>query len=80
MCSRASSPIDGGVGYVEWSFAVSGGLNSAKIDNGGGAVEMNADTAGKTVSSAKVVGTGDDLSLKLDYATKVPGRVPDHPA
>lgn len=68
--------VDGGVGYNEWSFVVSGGLSSAKIDNGGGAVEMNADTAGKTVSSAKVVGTGDDLSLSLDYATKVPGAYP----
>lgn len=68
--------VDGGVGYNEWSFVISGGLNSAKIDNGGGAVEMNADTAGKTVSSATVVGTGDDLSLKLDYATKVPGAYP----
>ena len=68
--------VDGGVGYVEWSFVISGGLNSAKIDNGGGAVEMNADTAGKAVSSAQVIGTGDDLSLKLDYATKVPGAYP----
>jgi phosphate transport system substrate-binding protein len=68
--------VDGGVGYLEWSFVVSGGLNSAKIDNGGGAVEMNADTAGKAVSTAQVVGTGDDLSLKLDYGTKVPGAYP----
>jgi phosphate transport system substrate-binding protein len=68
--------VDGGVGYLEWSFVVSGGLNSAKIDNGGGAVEMNADTAGKAVSVAKVIGTGDDLSLKLDYATKAAGAYP----
>jgi len=68
--------VDGGVGYLEWSFVVSGGLNSAKIDNGGGPVEMNADTAGKAVSTATVVGTGDDLSLKLDYATKVAGAYP----
>ena len=68
--------VDGGLGYLEWSFVVSGNLQSAKIDNGGGAVEMNADTAGKAVSSAEVVGTGDDLSLKLDYATKVPGAYP----
>ena len=68
--------VDGGLGYLEWSFVVSGNLQSAKIDNGGGAVEMNADTAGKAVSSAQVVGTGDDLSLKLDYATKVAGAYP----
>ena len=48
----------------------------AKIDNGGGAVELNADTAGKAVSAAQVTGTGDDLTLKLDYATKVAGAYP----
>jgi phosphate transport system substrate-binding protein len=68
--------VDGGVGYLEWSFVVSGGLNSAKINNGGGAVEMNADTAGKAVSSATVIGTGNNLSLKLNYGTKVPGAYP----
>jgi phosphate transport system substrate-binding protein len=68
--------VDGGVGYLEWSFVVSGGLNSAKINNGGGAVEMNADTAGKAVSSATVDAKGAQITLKLDYATKVAGAYP----
>jgi phosphate transport system substrate-binding protein len=68
--------VDGGVGYMEWSYVVSGGLQSAKIDNGAGAVEMNADTAGKAISSAQVSGTGDDLALKIDFATKVQGAYP----
>ena len=73
---QAISSTEGGVGYLEWSFAGSGGLSMAKIDNGGGAVALTADSAGKAVSAAKVTGTGDDLTLKLDYATKVPGAYP----
>ena len=70
--------VDGGVGYLEWSFVVSGGLNSAKINNGGGAVEMNADTAGKAVSAATV-----DAQRCPDHAEvelRHEGRrcVPDH--
>jgi phosphate transport system substrate-binding protein len=68
--------VDGGVGYLEWSFVVSGGLNSAKINNGGGAVEMNADTAGKAVSAATVDASGAQITLKLNYATKVAGAYP----
>ena len=48
----------------------------AQIDNGGGAVELTADRAGKAVSAATVTGTGKDLALKLDYATKTPGAYP----
>jgi phosphate transport system substrate-binding protein len=73
---QAVSSTEGGVGYLEWSFAGSGGLSMAKIDNGGGAVALNADSAGKAVSAATVTGTGDDLTLKLDYATKVAGAYP----
>jgi phosphate transport system substrate-binding protein len=67
---------DGAIGYIEYSFAVNGGLNTAAVDNGGGAVDLSATSAGKAVSSATIVGTGDDLSLKLDYATKTAGAYP----
>ena len=67
---------DGSIGYLEWSFAVSGNLDTAKVDNGGGAVELSSDAAGKTVADAAVVGTGDDLSLKINYATKAAGAYP----
>jgi len=67
---------DGSIGYVEWGFATDDGLNVAKIDNGGGAVELTAESAGQAVAAAQVVGTGKDLALKLDYATKVPGVYP----
>jgi phosphate transport system substrate-binding protein len=67
---------DGSIGYLEYSFAVNGGLNTAAVDNGGGAVDLSATSAGKAVSAATITGTGDDLTLKLDYATKVAGAYP----
>jgi phosphate transport system substrate-binding protein len=73
---QAISSTEGGVGYIEWSYAVSGNLATAKINNGGGAVELNADTAAAGVAAAQVTGTGNDLTLKLDYVTKAPGAYP----
>ena len=74
---QAISSTEGGLGYDEWSYAVSGNLNTAKIDNGGGAVELTADSAGAAVAAAKTAPTGPgDLSLKLDYATKAAGAYP----
>jgi phosphate transport system substrate-binding protein len=67
---------DGGITYVEWSFAKDNKLGIAKIDNGGGAVELTGETAGKAVEAAKIDGAGNDLRLKLDYATKEPGAYP----
>jgi phosphate transport system substrate-binding protein len=61
---------------VEWGFALDQGLSIAKIDNGAGAVELTAESAGKTVEAAQVVGTGKDLTIKIDYATKAPGAYP----
>jgi phosphate transport system substrate-binding protein len=67
---------DGGVGYVEWSNAKDLKLGVAQIDNGGGSVELSGDSAGKAISAAKPAGEGNDLRLKLDYATKQPGVYP----
>lgn len=74
--SKQVKSTDGSIGYVEWGFALDDGLDVAKVDNGGGAVELTAESAGKAVEAATVVGTGQDLSLKLDYATKEPGAYP----
>ena len=73
---QALGSTEGSIGYIEWSFAGSAGLSMAKVDNGGGAVALTADSAGKAVASAQITGTGDDLTLKLDYATKTPGAYP----
>jgi phosphate transport system substrate-binding protein len=74
---QAIGSTEGGIGYVEWSFAVSGNLDTAKVDNGSGAVELTADSAGAAVAAAKVASNGGkDLTLKLDYATKTSGAYP----
>ena len=68
---------EGSIGYMEWSYAENGGLSKAKIANGAGEfTELTADAAGKTVASAQVTGTGDDLKMTVDYATTAPGAYP----
>jgi phosphate transport system substrate-binding protein len=67
---------DGGITYVEWSYAKDNKLGIAMIDNGGGPVELTSPAVGKAVSAAKQTGTGNDLALKLDYATKEAGAYP----
>jgi phosphate transport system substrate-binding protein len=73
---QAVQSTEGGIGYLEWSYAVSGSLTYVQVNNGGGAVELTADTAGAAVAQAKVVGVGNDLTLKLDYTTKDPSSYP----
>ena len=67
---------DGGITYVEWSYAKDNDLGVAAIDNGAGAVELTSESVGKAVATAEQTGTGNDLALKLDYATKEPGAYP----
>jgi phosphate transport system substrate-binding protein len=62
--------------YVEWSYAVDNKLGIAQVDSGAGPVELSADSASKALAAAKPAGTGADLSLKLDYATKAAGVYP----
>lgn len=62
--------------YVEWSYARDNDLGVAKVDNGSGAVELTGESAGKAVAVATQSGTGNDLALKLDYATQEPGAYP----
>jgi phosphate transport system substrate-binding protein len=61
---------DGGIGYMEYSFAKNSNLGVAKIDNGGGAVELTTANVSKAVEAAQVTGSGNDLKLKLDYTTQ----------
>ena len=64
------------VGYMELSFAQDSKIPMAAINNGGGAVMPTTETAQAGLASATVVGTGNDLSLKIDYANKAPGAYP----
>ncbi|MGZ4601705.1 phosphate ABC transporter substrate-binding protein PstS [Oryzihumus sp.] len=74
--ANAVKSTDGGITYAEWSYAKDNKLGIAQIDNGAGPVELTGESAGKAVAAATVAGTGNDLKLKLDYATKTPGAYP----
>ena len=67
---------DGGITYVEWSYAKDNDLGIAQIDNGGGAVELTGESVGKAVEAATAAGEGNDLRLKLDYTTTEAGAYP----
>jgi len=67
----------GTIGYVELSFAQNSSLSMAKVVNGNGEpTELTAEAAGKTIAGAQITGTGDDLKMKIDYATKEAGAYP----
>jgi phosphate transport system substrate-binding protein len=77
LVGQAVQSTEGSIAYVEWSYAIQNNLSTGKIDNGAGAVELNADSAAKAVATAAVSPSGSgDLTLKLDYATKTPGAYP----
>ncbi len=75
--SGAVKSTDGSIAYVEWSFAQVNSLNMAKVGNGAGEfAELSADSAGKTIASAKVTGTAPDMSMSIDYKTSASGAYP----
>lgn len=67
----------GAVTYVEMSYATNNKLQTAQIKNGAGEyAALSPETASKAVAGAKVVGTGNDVALKIDYTTKEAGAYP----
>jgi len=75
--SAAVSKGQGSIAYVEWSFAQVNNLAISKIYNGAAEWSaLTAESAGKTIGGAQVVGTGNNLKLKIDYATKEAGAYP----
>ena len=74
--ATAAKGIEGSISYLEWSYITQNKLGLAKVDNGSGPVELTSTSVGKMVESATQKGTGNDLSLTLDYATTVPGAYP----
>lgn len=75
--SAAVAQAEGAITYVEWSYAKSRGLGVAKIDTGASEpVALTAETAAKTVETAKSVGQGNDLELQIDYGTTEDGAYP----
>jgi phosphate transport system substrate-binding protein len=66
----------GAIGYFELSY-VKDGLKAVSINTGAGKpVAPSSESATADIAAAKVVGTGKDLSLKLDYKTKAEGAYP----
>ena len=76
--SGAVKATVGAISYNELSFAKNAGLGIAKLATGASApVELTLDTASKAVEAATVDSSGgNDLTLKLDYATKAEGAYP----
>jgi phosphate transport system substrate-binding protein len=74
--ASAVQSTEGGITYAEWSYAKDNKLGIAQVDNGAGPVELTGEAVGKAVSAAKPDGQGNDLRLKLDYATKEAGAYP----
>lgn len=69
--------VKNSIGYIELSFAQTNGLKSAAINTGAPQpVEATAQNAASTIGKAQTAGTGSDLALILDYATKEPGAYP----
>ncbi|MFD5255034.1 phosphate ABC transporter substrate-binding protein PstS [Streptomyces bobili] len=67
---------NGAIGYMELSYAKDG-LGTVALNTGAAApVKASSDGATKAVAAAQVVGTGNDLALKIDYATKAEGAYP----
>ncbi|MFF5443105.1 phosphate ABC transporter substrate-binding protein PstS [Streptomyces achromogenes] len=65
----------GAIGYFELSFAK--GIDTVAIDTGAKApVKPSTESATADIAAAKVVGTGKDLALQLDYKTKAEGAYP----
>jgi phosphate transport system substrate-binding protein len=75
---QAIKATDGGIGYDEYSYARDGNLSMAKIltSSGGTPVELTAQSAGQALTAAQQLGTGNDLAMKLDYATSAAGAYP----
>ncbi|AIR99188.1 phosphate ABC transporter substrate-binding protein PstS [Streptomyces glaucescens] len=67
---------NGAIGYFELSYAKDG-IKTVDIDTGAGTpVKATVENATKAIADAKVVGTGKDLALELNYATKAEGAYP----
>jgi phosphate transport system substrate-binding protein len=75
--AAAVKSTPGALAYVELSFAQNSDLKKAKIKNGAGEyTELTGESAGKTIAGAKIVGTGNDLKMDIDYATTAAGAYP----
>ncbi|MFE4589347.1 phosphate ABC transporter substrate-binding protein PstS [Streptomyces laurentii] len=75
--ATAVKGAEGSIGYFELSFATANKISTVSINTGASApVAASAENASKAIAAAKVKGTGSDMALSLDYATKAEGAYP----
>ncbi|MCX5406232.1 phosphate ABC transporter substrate-binding protein PstS [Streptomyces sp. NBC_00335] len=69
--------VDGAIGYFELSYASAQSIKTVDVATGAATpVKATGENASKAIAAAKISGTGNDLALKLDYATKAEGAYP----
>ncbi|MFF9077532.1 phosphate ABC transporter substrate-binding protein PstS [Streptomyces sp. NPDC014735] len=69
--------VDGSIGYFELSYATAQSIPTVDIATGAATpVKATPENASKAIAAAKIKGTGKDLALDLDYATKADGAYP----
>ncbi len=67
----------GAIGYFELSYATASSIPTVQVATGASEpVQASSANASKDIAAAQVVGTGNDLALKLDYTTKADGAYP----
>ncbi|MGW2426216.1 phosphate ABC transporter substrate-binding protein PstS [Streptomyces sp. NPDC001709] len=67
----------GAIGYAELPYAIAHNIPTVSIATGAPApVDASVLTASKALAGSTIAGSGDDLVLKLDYATKAPYAYP----
>ncbi|MBF6332594.1 phosphate ABC transporter substrate-binding protein PstS [Nocardia transvalensis] len=78
--SAAIKNTKGSITYNEWSFAKAQNLSVAHILTEGAAkpVQLNVESAGKAIATAKIVGEGNDLVIDTSsfYKPSDPGAYP----
>jgi phosphate transport system substrate-binding protein len=75
--ATAVKDAEGAIGYFELSYATASKISTVKLNTGASApVEATTEAASKAIGAAKIKGTGNDLALSLDYATKAEGAYP----
>ncbi|MFE2596636.1 phosphate ABC transporter substrate-binding protein PstS [Streptomyces sp. NPDC059396] len=68
---------DGAIGYAELIYATNRSMNTVKLRTGAAEpVAPTPATASRALADARVVGTGKDLALDLNYTTAAKGAYP----
>ncbi|MBT2382384.1 phosphate ABC transporter substrate-binding protein PstS [Streptomyces sp. ISL-11] len=67
----------GAISYFELSYATANSIKTVKLNTGAATpVEATSANASTAIAEAKITGTGKDLALKLNYATKAENAYP----